>query len=291
MTIKDELERRLSLWSELQALSPAEITPAYARAHGIYGGMQGIWVDKARTVDLTHDGVGATVSILHTGQHYADDLSEDGIIYHYPRTKRSGGRDAGEIQATKNAAIAALPVFVLSPGRRTGERKVRLSWVVDHDDTNRQFLLLFGGEPPTYSEPVRAAEPFNLFSALSARTSSVRARAGQQRFRFQVLKQYGAKCSACDIRHEALLKAAHICGKANRGSDDWRNGLPLCATHHDAFDAHLFGIEPVTLRLIAAPGVAPASIGVSERNLAPLARSPHPEALEWRWKATAAKWA
>jgi hypothetical protein len=230
------------------------------------------------------------VSILHTGRHYADDLTDDGIIYHYPRTTRPASRDAGEVQATKNAGGAALPLFVLSPGKRASERKVRLSWVVDHDDVNRQFLILFGGNSPTYAEPAKATAPFDLFAAGSNKSSLVKARPGQQRFRFQVLKQYGAKCSVCDIQHESLLKAAHICGKADRGSDDWRNGLPLCATHHDAFDAHLFGIEPVTLRLIAAPGIASASIGISDETLTPLTDSPHPAAIAWRWKVTSARW-
>ena len=72
------------------------------------------------------------------------------------------------------------------------------------------------------------------------KAATVMARRGQQRFRFQVMAQYGSKCAVCDIRYPALLKAAHICGVAQQGSDDWRNGIPLCATHHDAFDDHLF---------------------------------------------------
>jgi hypothetical protein len=28
---------------------------------------------------------GITVSLLHTGRHYADELSADGVLYHYPR--------------------------------------------------------------------------------------------------------------------------------------------------------------------------------------------------------------
>ena len=58
------------------------------------------------------------------------------------------------------------------------------------------------------------------------------------------------------------MKAAHICGKAHNGSDDWRNGLPLCSTHHDTFDAHLFTINPETLAIETMPSVSPASIGI-----------------------------
>src|SRR6266478_1858406 len=57
---------------------------------------------------------------------------------------------------------------------------------------------------------------------------------GQQRFRFHVLAKYGPQCAVCSISHPQLLKAAHMRGKADQGCDDWRNGIVLCATHHDA---------------------------------------------------------
>jgi len=59
------------------------------------------------------------------------------------------------------------------------------------------------------------------------------------------------------------MKAAHICGKAHNGSDDWRNGLPLCSTHHDAFDTHLFAIHPDSLIIETMPGVPPSSASAS----------------------------
>ena len=94
-----------------------------------------------------------------------------------------------------------------------------------------------------------------------ARKALVRVRARQQVFRFQVLAQYGAKCAVCPITHPSLLKAAHIRGKREKGSDDWRNGLPLCSTHHDAFYAQLFTIHPDTLSIIAAPALNPPPSG------------------------------
>jgi predicted restriction endonuclease len=38
--------------------------------------------------------------------------------------------------------------------------------------------------------------------------------------------------------------------------------LPFCSTHHAAFDAGLFGIDLETLRIVMAPGVSAASIGI-----------------------------
>jgi putative restriction endonuclease len=87
------------------------------------------------------------------------------------------------------------------------------------------------------------------------------------------------------------MKAAHICGKAHNGSDDWRNGLPLCSTHHDAFDAHLFTIHPDTRVIATMPSVSPASIGITSKILSPVHQTPHPEALSWRFAQTNRLWA
>jgi putative restriction endonuclease len=116
------------------------------------------------------------------------------------------------------------------------------------------------------------------------------ARDGQQRFKFQVIASYGCKCAVCDIRHPTLIKAAHICGKADQGNDDWRNGLPLCANHHDAFDGFLFGVEPGSGTVRPKPGTDPSLIGLSARRLVPLRSHPHEEALAWRWAATLKAW-
>src|SRR5262249_11172194 len=115
-------------------------------------------------------------------------------------------------------------------------------------------------------------------------------RDGQQRFKFEVIRRYGLKCAVCDIRHPTLIKAAHICGKADWGSDDWRNGLPLCANHHDAFDGFLFGIEPGSRAIRLKPGLDPKQIGLSAHRLTPLRNYPHDEALAWRWAVTSKTW-
>jgi hypothetical protein len=263
MMTGEERNRRLSLWSQLQAADITNLEPGYLRQLGVYGGAQGIWVDKARTQSVSKDGHGITVSILHTGMHYPDDLSDDGMIYHYPVTRRPPSRDAAEVQATKNAAQANMPIFVILPGeKRTNRRSVKLGWVVDADDASKQFLILFGIQEPIYIPPAPTSSPFQLVDDSPMGTAQTKVRKGQQRFRFHVMAQFGCKCSVCSITHPSLIKAAHIRGKAEKGSDDWRNGIPLCSTHHDAFDAHLFAIEPETLSIVAAPGVSCESIGI-----------------------------
>jgi hypothetical protein len=253
IAVEDERKRRVDLWADLERSGfLARARPEDLRQRRIYGGAQGIWVDKQNTGQVADNEGGVTVSLLHTGRHYPDDLSDDGVIYHYPKTNRGGARDTAEIEATKSAGRFKLPVFVILPGPTQETRSVRLGWVTDWDDKASHFLILFGKQKPAYEAPPSEAAPFILFGADGSKRTSVRVRPGQQRFRFQVLKEYGAKCAVCSITHSLLLHAAHLCGKAAKGSDDWRNGLPLCATHHLAFDADLFAIEPETFEIMLA---------------------------------------
>jgi putative restriction endonuclease len=129
MTVADELSRRLQLWEKISAGDAANVEPNTLRSVRLYGGAQGIWVDKKATGTLSFDGHGVTVSVLHTGRHYPDDLSDDGLIYHYPATHRPSGRDSAEIQATKNAAALSLPIFVILAGMGSAaKRSVQLGW-------------------------------------------------------------------------------------------------------------------------------------------------------------------
>jgi len=293
INVISEKDRRLRLWHSLAGENLQDIEPQKLRDIGLYGGAQGIWVDKTRTASPDIGVDGATVAILHTGRHYPDDLSDDGVIYHYPKTSRPPTRDAAEVQATKNAMTHRLPIFVILPGKISQSRRsLKLGWVCDFDDDNRQFLILFGDEtPPTYSKAETENSPFQLTdTAPQQKMTTAKARPGQQRFRFHVLEKYGSKCAVCDIRHPQLLIAAHICGKAAKGSDDWRNGIPLCATHHEAFDNHFFCIEPDTGNIHCMPGLNPNDIGLSLAKIQPMKNFPQADALQWRWETTGKEW-
>jgi putative restriction endonuclease len=185
-----------------------------------------------------------------------------------------------------------LPIFGVLPGKNSQSRRsLKLGWVCDFDDDGHQFLILFGDEnPPNYSKAESTDDPFRLTEEPRRKGSTVMVRMGQQQFRFHVISRYGSKCIVCDIRHPQLLKAAHICAKAHKGTDDWRNGIPLCATHHDAFDCYLFGIEPDTASVRCKPGVSEKEIGLREVTIKPLKNTPHIDALRWRWEVTAKEW-
>jgi hypothetical protein len=160
---------------------------------------------------------------------------------------------------------------------------VRLGWVADWDDLGSRFFIMFGREKPDYEGPASNDAPFAIFGPESSKRASVRVRPGQQKFRFQVFKEYGLKCGVCPISHSLLLHAAHLCGKAHKRSDDWRNGLPLCATHHVAFDADLFAFDPETLDVVLAAGMDRISLGIQAVTLATARGRPHIDALRWRF--------
>ena len=122
--VASERQRRLDLSHKLAPQNLDDVEPQLLRQLGIYGGAQGIWVDKTHTASSEAGQDGVTVGILHTGRHYADDLSEDGVIYHYPKTARPPARDAAEVQATKNAMTHKLPIFVVLPGKKFEGEKV-----------------------------------------------------------------------------------------------------------------------------------------------------------------------
>lgn len=167
------------MWNEVSKTGVGDIEPARLRDLKIYGGAQGIWVDKSHTASSELGTEGVTVSVLHTGRHYADDLSEDGVIYHYPKTSRPPARDQAEIQATKNAMNHRIPIFVVLPGSTQSRRSLKLGWVCDFDDSSRQFLILFGDEqPPIYSKAEPANAPFVLEEEPRRKMSNVPVRAG-----------------------------------------------------------------------------------------------------------------
>ncbi len=286
--VTQEREHRRALWAKLLKLGgPQGVSPSELRRLTIYGGAQGIWVDKARTGSLTQESRGVTVGLLHTGKAYADDLAEDGVLYHYPDTKRPTGRDWAEVEATKTAGRLGLPVFVvtnLNPG--SAVRDVHLGWVEGWDDDSGLFLITFGDEQPArILEGPEDEESFVLVDRKAPAKREVAAREGQQRFKLRVFQRYGRQCAVCRVNIPEVLDAAHIRPKNKRGSDDPRNGLVLCAIHHRALDAGLFTIEPKTFEIrCKASGPDAKALRIEERTLEHLSRKPHRDAVEWLWR-------
>jgi putative restriction endonuclease len=287
-TVLAERGRRFDLWSRLRvAGGPKDVSAATLNALKIYYGGRGIWVDKASTEHIGGSLSGVTVALLHTGSAYADDLSEDSVIYHYPKTEQTG-RDLSEVAATKAAAILALPVFFISYSRpKAPTRDAKLAWIRAWNDDQKWFYVEFRQHLPT--EPPPLAEPETPFFVTSprqtvGRTSNIRRRSPT--FKFAVFERYQpAECCVCGINISELLDAAHIVDIEHNGTDDPRNGLILCATHHRAFDAKMFSIRPTDLAIIRGnrqPSLN--ALGIERTNLAHLMLPPHIDALKWRWE-------
>ena len=76
-------------------------------------------------------------------------------------------------------------------------------------------------------------------------TRTVLQRLHQRRFRYLVLRAYREQCTMCQLRHEALLDAAHILpDRDERGRPEVPNGLSLCKIHHSAYDVGIVGVDP-----------------------------------------------
>jgi putative restriction endonuclease len=286
-TIDSERRRRLALWAELKRhSSPDSVAPSLVKELRIHRGQQGVFRDQKLTGTLTDSGTGVAVGLLHTGSSYSDDLYDDGVIYHYPVTSR-GIHDRNEIEAIKTCNKHSLPIFVVikrSPGDLT--RNVRLGWVSDYDDDSRQVLITFSDEPPPVSDigTHDDSRPFTLKIPRSNYRSSIRARLGQRRFRFAVLKRYGTVCAFCRIAVPNLLEAGHLCPVEEGGTDDPRNGLVMCLNHHKAFDSGLLLVHPDTLDVTARSSKQDLkSFGVVFSSIHHLKKKPHRDALMYHW--------
>jgi len=284
-TPEEEILWRESMWAELQSLPTwPDVQPAVLREMGLYGGAAGIWLDKTKTSSIGPWGV--AVSVLHTGKHYDDDIDEDGVIYHYPTTRRHPSFDESEINGVKQAGILQIPIFVIL--KKGSMRQVRRAWVMDHDDSNRLFLLEFGEAQPQGIAIQLDHNPFKAKTDRKLTIDQVMRVERNPRFKFEVIKRHSGKCVVTGLNVVEMLDGAHVVPVADGGSDDPRNGLLLSASHHRAFDKHLWSINPTTLEIETSskgPSLVDMKIEVpSVHHLATANVLPHPDALELRYE-------
>jgi putative restriction endonuclease len=280
--------RRRQMWADLQAKSEAgRSLPVDFRALRFYAGQAGIFMDKAVTQSRAAPG-GAAVSFVHTGRSYADELTANGVIYHFPSTERTG-HDKSEIKSAIAAFECELPVFVIAPGLSLTTRTVHRGFIESVDMEHAQLLITFESEEELKVEQsaLHQDEPFFPTARSSpARPGNVRTRPNQLRFAFDVFARYGSACVGCGLKIKGLIQAAHVWPKSEDGSDDARNGLPMCANHHLAFDGSLWVIHPETLQFASSPeGPTLHDLGMTETGLHPAGRLPHEVVLNHSWAA------
>ena len=287
-----ERARRARQWRDLAIRYPDGIAPAAViREIRIYGAFRGVFIDKATTASSSVPE-GIAVGLRHDGSSYADELSDDGLIYHYPVTQRPGN-DAAEVAAIKAAMDLQVPVFAVLGRKDDPTREVRTGFVEAQDDSTRSFLITFQS-PESVELSAAGAEGNEYASGQSfstegptgaARYGMIAHRPNQVRFKFDVLSRYGPRCAVCSVDQPQLLQAAHLRPKSARGSDDALNGLVLCANHHLALDAGLWRVVPETLRVALKDGVSHAQLGLDQHDLVHLKQLPHIDSLRWLWDA------
>jgi len=248
----------------------------------IFRGGRGIWWDKEVTgASFTP---GATVSLLHTGRHYDDELEEDFAFYHYPVTKQPT-HDKNDIESTRLVMVKALPLFYII--ERGSKREVRKAFV-EMDDEKDAFLIRFASTPKPFKGHTLEqiiAEPFPEVTKQVRKSGTYKLRPNQKAFSMAARKFHGTICAFCGIDVPLLLDAAHIIPDEKDGPNDPRNSLILCATHHRAFDEGIVFIHPETLALIQGlEHISLENAGIRVRSLSHLVNKPHAYPLIWRWE-------
>lgn len=112
-------------------------------------------------------------------------------------------------------------------------------------------------------------------------------------FREIVVREYEYTCAVCGMKFHwrSLIEAtaAHIIPKHKNGTDDPRNGLSLCRTHHWAFDAGVFTLAD-NYEIMLSPAVQEAdyqNFPLLEMGGKPIllpssdALYPHLDAVRW----------
>jgi len=134
---------------------------------------------------------------------------------------------------------------------------------------------------------------FRPFVKEESVTYTVSAPKRGEAFRQVVLREYDFTCAVCEMKFRlgelVEATAAHIVPKRKSGTDDPRNGLALCRTHHWAFDTGIFTLNngyevllsPVTqqaeTRNFGLCGLGGKSIMLPGNEVL----RPHREALAW----------
>lgn len=279
--VEAERERRETLWRSLREQGgPTNVASAVVRDAGLYRGYRGVYADLANTrSDAFPNGIALTV--LDLGKAYPNEMTDEGVIYHFPVTERPG-RDRAEVEALRAAFQTGLVVFVLTMAPNEKRTVVR-AYVEDLDTRSGLALLTFSGDsprpvPPPPDVDFKLSDDEDDADAWAKR----RARPNQARFAFAVMQRYGRRCAVCTLEVGVAIQAAHLRSKARKGRDDPRNGVPLCANHHVMFDGGLWGVDTHG-RVVIHPDWDADRLALVHADLSHLPVLPHAEALGDAW--------
>lgn len=280
--ISKEILRRKNLFDSLKRDKDGYVENTDIRSNGIKYGQRNIISKKLPSI-----GEEVTLSILSTGKDYSDKLSETSLEYDAQNTTIKG-KDENEISWMCAAMNYKIPIFVVIGNKSDGsKRRVFIGLIKDYDNDRHKFLIDLLDKFPEFIDSdlgVKQNQPedFHPYELEhDDKKQLVKVRRNQTKFRYGVLKRYGTICSVCNFNIEEAIEAAHIIPKGSKGSDDLRNGLPMCANHHRLFDANYFAFDEKT-NIIMRKGIDAGKLGISRSDLKHLRNSPHPNAIAKR---------
>ena len=230
---------------------------------------------------------------------------------------RSGGLDISDNRALVKCMDASMPLAVFkqisdktSPQRST-YLVLGLGLITGFDSNTGVFYIesvdwqtlerttsVIPDEEVRYEVQLYAqlTNEFRPFIRDEKVSYSVRAQKRDIAFRKLVLTEYEYHCSICGMKFQwgelIEAQAAHIIPKNKNGTDDSRNGLSLCRTHHWAFDNGLFSLSD-NYQIAISPVVSKAKTAnfnltsFSEREISLPDNEilyPHQLALDWHRK-------
>ena len=179
------------------------------------------------------------------------------------------------IEFAKNAAVEIAPLHIMIRALKQNP-----FWVKFFKEENKEIEEFSVGNQT--SEYADSGDPFKeqiqefiesekefiesdkLFIDREKITSEVKRTYRNPKFRKKVLEKYGSNCCCCDIAIETLIEAAHIVPVENNGNDEASNGLPLCPTHHTAFDNFLFTFNPTDNSIIYKEGLSSEDLQITK---------------------------
>ena len=172
------------------------------------------------------------------------------------------------IEFAKNAAVEIAPLHIMI--RALKQNPLWVKFFKEENEEIEEFSV--GNQTSEYAD---SGDPFKeqiqefiesekLFIDREKITSEVKRTYRNPKFRKKVLEKYGSNCCCCDIAIETLIEAAHIVPVENKGNDDASNGIPLCPTHHTAFDNFLFTINPTDNSIIYKEGLSSDDLQITK---------------------------
>lgn len=175
---------------------------------------------------------------------------------------------------------ASTDVFVVESANHTAIEKV--TGVIKEEDVRYEVQL--------YANLTNEFRPFIREERVTYTVSQTKRVEG---FRRVILQEYTYTCAVCGTKFQLddLIEAtaAHIVPKHKYGTDDPRNGLSLCRTHHWAFDNGIFAVSDEYTILLSQEVCQAETSNFSLVNMSghpillPVHETvkPHPNALQW----------